>query len=317
MLPPPADHPVHQHHPVVRPRCRRKADVEVGGNEAAAVGVGEEQVVVVVEQPDRCLDPGIGPRGVRQVDQLLPVLVLEGGQAGTESIHHLAQAGEPGPRLDVHHRRRPECGEIAEHESIRIVTLSKWPSQPRLHRGVPGEPAPQPQPPRRHLHQRVARPHRHGQGEAVPVGPSKLQPPAQLVEGERFLIDHRPPGVGHPVDIDPGQLPAEAPLEHPVVHDLHPGTESEGVVGGEEVDGAPHRRQADHPAGFEMSGQPLRVEPGQPPPQPGVPGGGGLRLQPGEVADRVVRVHRRPFQQGLAGQRGAVEGAWRQDLGHG
>ncbi len=78
--------------------------------------MGQDQVVELGDQPHRRWRPGAGPRRLRQVEQLSPLLVTEGAQAGPQPVGHLAEPGQPRPGLHVGDRGRAERAEVARDQ---------------------------------------------------------------------------------------------------------------------------------------------------------------------------------------------------------
>ena len=89
------------------------------GDHARAVGVGEQQVVVLGQEAGRRGRLGVGPGRIGQVEQLAALLVGERAQPRSQPVDHLAHAGEARPRPDVGDRGGAERGEVAEHHSSR------------------------------------------------------------------------------------------------------------------------------------------------------------------------------------------------------
>ena len=85
-----------------------------------------------------------------------------------------------------------------------------------------------------------------------------------------------------------------------------------------DVDRRPHERRLDDGPLLEGLGQRRTTEAGEPGPQPDVARRRVLRLEPADLLDGVLERDRRAFEQQLAGEQRAVEGAAGQDaFGHG
>ena len=116
------------------PVARRQRDGPPGRDDPRAVGVAEQDVVVLGQEPHRRGRVRIRARGVRQVEQLAPALVAEGPEPRPQAVEHDAQPGQAGPRLGIHDRRRPERGQVAEDQRLQRRARLERPAEPGLHR---------------------------------------------------------------------------------------------------------------------------------------------------------------------------------------
>ncbi len=155
--------------------------------------------------------------------------------------------------------------------------------------------------------QQLARGHR--QRPAVVARPLLLEPLPQLLEGQRPLLDQVAGRRGEPVQVDAGQLLAEAAAQGAVVHGAGEGPQQPGVAGAHEMDGGAHHRDADGLPGLQEAGQLLRAEAGQPRGERVVRRPRRLGLQSEQPLHRVECGHITAAQQELTFQSGTAEGA--------
>ena len=89
------------HDPVVEDRPGRAGEggrgvrAVLGAHEPAAVGVAEQDVVVLGQEPGRGGRVRVGSGGVGQVEQLAAPLVPERPQVRPEAVDDLPEPGEP------------------------------------------------------------------------------------------------------------------------------------------------------------------------------------------------------------------------------
>jgi hypothetical protein len=313
--------------------------------------VGQNQVVVLRQQPGRCGHVGAGPRAVRQVEQLPALLVGEDPQPIPHRPDDLPQPGQPRPGLHVLDGGRAERGQVPLDHDLERRLVRERPAQPHVDRRVPGQTGLPPDRARRYLHQRDPGPHHLGQGIGRLTRPVLSQQFAQLGEGQRVLgrqglARHRHRGLVHA-----GQPLAEVGGQGPVQDRLDQRPQHQGVVRADQVDGAAHERDPHHVPADQQAGQVLGPEAVQPGQQAvvgrerrlglqadqvldhgqgrsrgagrifeargtfGVFGAGGmsgvLEADGGRCGDRLA------LQQVLAGQQGPVERAAAEHFGHG
>ena len=121
------------------------------GMNAAAVGVGEQNVVVLGQEARRRGGVGIWPRRVGQVEELLSVLVAEDAQARAQPLDHLAQPGEAAPGLRVLDAGGAVRPEVADDHLVRRWVGIQGSAEPGLGEGQGSLPALPPDAARRHL----------------------------------------------------------------------------------------------------------------------------------------------------------------------
>jgi hypothetical protein len=148
-----------------------------------------------------------------------------------------------------------------------------------------------------------------GERAGVVVGPPPAKDLAELGVGARLLVQQRPAGGEHGVEVDPLDLAAEgaAGPEVPFQHRPQQRVEGQAVAGGDQVQGGAHERAADGPSLADQPAQLVRVEALKSRPQPdiGVPRFLGLHAH--QVLDRVGGGPSHPAQQQLALEQRAVE----------
>lgn len=89
------------------------------GDDAGAVGVREQQVVVLGKEARRGRDAGVRPGGVGEVEEFDAVLVLEGAELIAQPLEDRGEPGESAPGLRVLHGGGSEGGEVARHGGFR------------------------------------------------------------------------------------------------------------------------------------------------------------------------------------------------------
>ena len=102
---------------VAEPAARRSAGAPVR-DEPAAVGMREQHVVVLGQEPRRRGDVRVRAGRPGKIEQLPSVLVAERLEARPEPLHDLAHPGQPAPGRHVGDARRAEGGEVAEHHLV-------------------------------------------------------------------------------------------------------------------------------------------------------------------------------------------------------
>jgi hypothetical protein len=243
------------------------------------------------------------PRGVREVEQLLPGLAAEPAERRPEAVGDLGQAGEPGPGLGVPHGGRPEGGEVTGEEPTGIGPLVQAATEPGLGAGPPGRAAGAPDAARRHLNDRQQVRHRVPERGRIAPRPPAGERPAELGTRHRRLGQQRGGGGDHLADIHTGKLPGEGlPGEAPVEDRLHPGTEHGAVIRGDEVNRGPHEPDAHRVPLGERPGQLGGLEPHQPAPQADVRRVRRLGLQADEVLQDPRYRQAGPVQEQLPGE---------------
>ena len=169
--------------------------------------------------------------------------------------------------------------------------------------------APAPQPAGRHLDERHGRPDRLFEGEAVASRPTLEEVVAERLERSRFGVDEGASRRDHGIEVDADQALAELALLDPIEHGLDERAQAPRVAGGDHVDRPAHEREPDDAALDDQLGQGLRRERLESRPQSGIGGVRGLGLEADEVLERFLDRQRRPLEQELARQGGAVQGA--------
>jgi hypothetical protein len=100
-----------------------------------AVGVCEQHVVVLGQEARRRRRRRVGQRRAGHVEQLAPGLVGERHEPRPQPLEHRAQPGEAGPRAHVGRRRRPERGEVTQHDRVAQLLRAEA-VEPRPQRDV-------------------------------------------------------------------------------------------------------------------------------------------------------------------------------------
>ena len=129
-------------------------------DEAAAVRVREQEVVVLGEESRSGPDVRVGTGRVGQVEQLASALVAERSQTRAQSLEDVPQPGEPRPGRGVGDRRRAERAQVAQNDVVDRRLGVERPPEPRLRRGRRNLAGSTPDAARRHL----------DEGEEVPAG---------------------------------------------------------------------------------------------------------------------------------------------------
>ena len=238
-----------------------------GRHDPAAVGVAEQHVVVLRQEPHRRRHVRPGPGRVRQVEQLPPVLGPVRTQLGPEPVDHLGQPGQPGPVLHVGDRGRAERGQVTQDQPVRRRIGGERTVEPVRGQPVQRPPAAAPDPARRQLHHRHQRPGGLGQRDLRPLRPALVQQPAQLAEGPRLLGDQRARRRGQLGRVDAVQPGAEARPGHPLQRRLQHRPQRRAVGRADQVDGRALQRDPDRVPARHRRGQLGRVEAGDPGPE--------------------------------------------------
>ena len=87
-------------------------------DDAGPVGVGQEDVVVVGQEPGRRVGVGIGARGPGEIEELGAPLVAEDAQARPQALDALLAPLEPRPDLHVPDAGRAETAQVAQQHPI-------------------------------------------------------------------------------------------------------------------------------------------------------------------------------------------------------
>ena len=182
---------------------------------------------------------GIGTRSVGPVEQLPAILIPARDQVGPESLDNLGQMGQAGPGLDVLDRRRPESSQVAQDQVIDRRVAGKGTPQPVLGSGVGRGPIQTPDSPGWKLDEGDQVAHRVGQRVGVTVGPTPLELAAKLTWGARRLGEGGPSRRGHLREVQTGETGAVAGIHGAVEHRLQQGPKTDGIPGGDQVDGPP------------------------------------------------------------------------------
>jgi hypothetical protein len=140
---------------------------------------------------------------------------------------------------------------------------------------------------------------------------------AQLAAAVRPVTQQLPRHGQHRAEIDALEVRRELGVaaQLGVEHRLRERAQQQGVIGRDEVDGAPHDDDPHQLATDEGLRDVVGFEALEPRPQRDVRVTGHLGLQPDEVVDGVVHRHRHSPEEQLAGERRPAEGARRQHLG--
>ncbi len=299
-------------------RLRRRGEpADRLGNKPAAVVVGQDDIVVLGEEAGRSGRVGMGSRRVGKVVQLPAALVAEGAEPRPEPVGDLADAGEPAPGGDVGVARRAERGKVAKHHLVDARVGLDGLTEPCLGSGESDLGVALPQAARRSLDQGQMIAAGVGQGGAVVAGEALLECGAKLGAVERALGEDVPAGGLHRVDVDGDEAGRVVTMvgELPVEHRLHEWPQDEAIVGGDEVDRAPHHDDPHELSLFDQRRELAGVERFHPRPQGGVGVVWDLCLQADEVFDGLLRRAARPLQEELAMQRRPVELALRENVG--
>src|SRR5262245_27401383 len=89
------------------------------GDESGSVGVGEQQVVEIIQEARWRRGVGVGPWRVRKVEQLASILVSESGEPWPEPVSNLAKPGQSRPRLYVLHGGRAEGSQVPQDHLLQ------------------------------------------------------------------------------------------------------------------------------------------------------------------------------------------------------
>ena len=89
-------------------------------DDPAAVLVPELDIVVGRQEARRGRRVRVGEQTVRDVEQLLAVLVAERSELRSQRLHVRFELRQPRPRLDVHHARRAERAQVAQDQVGRV-----------------------------------------------------------------------------------------------------------------------------------------------------------------------------------------------------
>ncbi len=277
--------------------------------EARAVGMGEEHVVVLGQEPHRrgCLR--VGQLAVRDIPQGSPCVIRPLPELRAEAVEDGGDAGEPGPRRNVRRRRRAERAQVAEDEVVDGGRGGERTPEPRLGRRHRDLMRAAEEPARWNLHEGEVVPARVRERGRVVRGEALAQRCAERGQGERLVAQQRPRPLEDRIEIDAGegrphlgmrgQLPVEdGPEQRP---------EAEAVVGREEMDGAADRGDPDHLPLDEQRPQVGCVEPFQARPEARIRIRRHLRLEPDELVHRRQRVERSTLEEKLPLQRRPVQ----------
>ena len=220
----------------------------LGVEEARAVGVGEEHVVVLGQEPHRRGYLRVGQLAVRDIPQRSPCLIRPLPELRAEAVEDGGDAREPGPRRDVRRGRRAERAQVAEDEVVDGGRGGERTPEPRLGRRHRDLMRAAEEPARRHLHEGEVVPAGVRERGRVVRGKALAQRCAERGQGERLLAQQRTRPLEDRIEIDAGegrphlgmrgQLPVEdGPEQRP---------EREAVVGRQQMDGAADRGDPDH-----------------------------------------------------------------------
>ena len=132
----------------------------------------------------------IGPRSIRQVEELAAALVAERHEPRPQPLEHGGEPGEPRPRRDVGRRRGAERPEVAQDDVVQ--------RRPRRAAGRATTPPSRtlaarssPEAARRHLHQRELAPAGVRERAASSPGTAPPAPPAAARDSGRSASSRR------------------------------------------------------------------------------------------------------------------------------
>jgi hypothetical protein len=210
---------------------------------SAAVGVREQEVVVLRKEAGRDRRARVRARRVRDVEQLVPLLVTERAERRAQPIGDLAEACQSGPGLNVPHRGGAERGEVTHEKFLSRTRVLDAASKPRLGAGPPRRAAGAPQPARRDLDDGDEVGDRLRERHRIVIGPPARQRGAELDAGVWAVRQQRPAELDQRGRIDAPDVErraGEASLEHGV----HDRAEPQEVGRADEVQGGAHERTA-------------------------------------------------------------------------
>ena len=204
--------------------------------------MAEQDVVVLRQEARRRRGIGVGAGRIGNVEELATTLVAERLEPGPQPLHDLAQTSQTRPRLDVHHRCRPEGAQIADDQLVDRRLLGQRPAEPGLHRGPRHWPGAAPQPAWRDVD------HRHEVADGVcerigrDVGPALAEQTGELRARARPDLDELATGGQDLAEVGPGDRLAERarPIASPE-HRLDERSQRQRVIGGHQVDGRAHQ----------------------------------------------------------------------------
>ena len=179
----------------------------LGLDEAAAVVVGEQDVVVLRQEAHGRRRVRGRARRVREVEELATALVAERDELRPQPLDDCAQPGQAAPRRHVGDRGRAERGEVAQHDRVDRGIGDERPAEPRLRRRRAHLRAPAPEPARRHLHEREPDLAGVREGGRVEVREPLREDRAQLGPAPRLLLQERSARARRPA---PGRRPRSA-----------------------------------------------------------------------------------------------------------
>ena len=270
----------------------------------------EQDVVVLGQEAGRRGRVGVGPRRVGQVEQLAAVGVTERREGGSDVVDGRPETGHARPRTDVGEGRRPERGQVASDPDMLVRRAVGWFAQPGLHRRPGDGSGSAPHAARRHLDEREVGGHRVGHRLLVAVRPALREPSTEGRATQRSVGQDLATGGDERLDVDVPEAAGERARGEPTgQRGLRPGSQRERVARGHEVDGRAHQRGSDRPTVLDRRSELAGVEAVQPRPEPDVRRQRRLRLHANEVLDLVEGGRGHAFEQVLAGEQGAVEGA--------
>ena len=280
----------------------------LGGDEPRAVGVRQHDVVVLGQEPHRRRRVGIGR--ARRAGRTAP------GPRSSRNVRSCGRRRSNTARSPVRrdhvggvgHRRRAEGAEVAEHDVVDRRRAHQRPAEPVLGGGRRHLRRPPPHAARRHLHERevvAARVRQRagvgGRGSAsASAARSSLPLRGRSARSSSATASTRSRSTPSRWGANSGWRRSSASSTG-----WKSGRSRERVVGGDEVDRAPHDDDADHLAVEQQLRRARRVEVRRAVTTAPCTGSSGLlRLQPDEVTDRVE--HGLPRQRSSSSWRASV-----------
>ena len=282
-------------------------------DDPASVGVGQQDVVVLREEPHGRGYVLVGDLTVRDIEQLAPDSSVQVRSLGprrsktsrslVRRVHVAKSATVAGPKA-VRYRSRSASSAEA------VAGLA----EPVLGGHVGDRAAARPQPSRRRLHQRHGVAARERQGRGVVLGEALGEGGPEL--GDRHGLHQQVTGEGADraeVELGQGRLVLRVPRHLLVEHGLEQVAHPQGIVGGEQVDRASHRHHPHQRAIEEGLLEVGRLEAVHAGPQREVGIAGLLSLHPHEVLHHGNRTRASALEEVLAGEERAPERSRRED----
>ena len=259
----------------------------------------------------------VGERRAGQVEQLAAALVGVGDEPRAQPGDRLPDAGRRRTTCGCPSRRRPERGEVAQHERVGPRLRPQLGAEPPLRGREPRRPASGPR-------ARAAAAARPGPCPPSPSPAPRARPRrrSRRAAGRPRATAAAPPRAwawraARLVEPDAAEL-APQRADHALAQQLRDHRpEREAVARGHEVHGGAHQHDPHRLAPLQQPVELGRVEALQPRPEPDERRLRLLRLHPGEVLEHARHRERRALEQVLAGEQRPVQRAAVEDpLGH-